>query len=442
MNSAPCPGLFPSVLGDPRGFRLRSARFLTCLALTWLLSTAVPFGSGCGAPITWERVYYDPVPTTVDDWGLSGVSYGNGLFVAVGIDIAVSSDGRAWNRLSRPSRTLLLNVAYGAGRFVAVGGAISLAPTGQDLDPSAIVVSEDGLEWRTVLQENLESAEEDATGSRRFVLTDVVWAVDRFVAVGFGAGTMLLTSTNGIHWNNVSSAIQPYCESITYGQGTFVVIGNQVRTSPDSLNWNPVLDFPGPDYDFLGAVRYGKGWFVMTAVAPGRVFTSRDGSNWSVAWQEPGVGWPHGIAFGRESYVCVGGTDNQRPFVLAAGKDMVWEPQDVSSLVSAPTTPSPLALSDVVYGEGHFVAVGMAHLILLGTELSTPPALSEPQINSEGPVEFFLSTSPGDRYWVEISEDLMTWAPLAEGTSNSPSVRILDSTGSHDRARFYRAMIE
>jgi hypothetical protein len=59
-------------------------------------------------------MYYDPV-TVPDDWGLHGVTYGNGTFAAVGIDVAVSEDGTTWKRFQRPCETLLLSIAYGAG---------------------------------------------------------------------------------------------------------------------------------------------------------------------------------------------------------------------------------------------------------------------------------------------------------------------------------------
>ena len=68
---------------------------------------------------------------SVADNGLYGVTYGNGLFVAVGDDGAIlaSPDGVTWT-----ARTLggkgLHGVTYGNGLFVAVGpgGAILTYP--------------------------------------------------------------------------------------------------------------------------------------------------------------------------------------------------------------------------------------------------------------------------------------------------------------------------
>lgn len=53
---------------------------------------------------------------------LSGVAYGNGIFVAVGyFTILASSDGVSWTSLASRISYLLHGVAYGGGTFVAVG---------------------------------------------------------------------------------------------------------------------------------------------------------------------------------------------------------------------------------------------------------------------------------------------------------------------------------
>ncbi len=54
---------------------------------------------------------------------LNGVTYGNGLLVAVGKDgiILTSPDGVTWTRRASPTSNPLYDVAYGNGLFVAVG---------------------------------------------------------------------------------------------------------------------------------------------------------------------------------------------------------------------------------------------------------------------------------------------------------------------------------
>jgi hypothetical protein len=63
---------------------------------------------------------------------LNGVTYGNGLFVAVGRNgiILTSPDGVSWTRQTPPTSNWLYGVTYGNGTFVAVGqsGAILTSP--------------------------------------------------------------------------------------------------------------------------------------------------------------------------------------------------------------------------------------------------------------------------------------------------------------------------
>jgi photosystem II stability/assembly factor-like uncharacterized protein len=60
------------------------------------------------------------------------VTYGNGLFVAVGArgTILTSSDGANWTKQTSPTDDLLIAVTYGNGIFVAVGryGTILTSP--------------------------------------------------------------------------------------------------------------------------------------------------------------------------------------------------------------------------------------------------------------------------------------------------------------------------
>jgi hypothetical protein len=416
--------------------------FMTYWCTTWLLANTLTSGHAADALVSWQRVYYDPVPV-FDDLGFHAVTYGGGTFAAVGIDVAVSTDGTTWKRFPRPCQTLLLSIAHGAGRFVAVGGAVSLAGGGQELDPSAIVTSKDGLAWTTVLEEHLESDEADPLGWRQFVLTDVAWAGDHFVAVGHGVGTLIMTSADGLTWDRVTSTVQPYCESIAYGQGIYVVVGGRVLTSMDCLNWTSQTLGSVGDYDFLGRVRYGQSVFVLSGINPSRLFTSRDGYNWTLAWEDDAGNSPSGIAFGVHSSVCVGTGADSGPLVLTAARDAQWSRQDVRALV--PTQPNAsgyLPLTDVAFGDGRYVAVGWSHLILLGIEASGPPVLSCPRLDRMGVVEFDVAANPYTPMRIEASEDLVDWFTVTNVVSQSTSVQVTDATPAFVRARFYRAVSE
>ena len=125
---------------------------------------------------------------------LFDVVYGGNRFVAVGGRGAIysSPDGLTWNEeTSGLSREFFLrSVTYGNGMFVAVG----------DVSSSAIIASEDGVVWSV-----------QHTGPRQS-LRDVTYGNNRFVAVGSNRGPadewgnptssngVVLTSANGTDW--------------------------------------------------------------------------------------------------------------------------------------------------------------------------------------------------------------------------------------------------
>ncbi len=100
-------------------FRLYGARLLVALLLT-LAAYNASASSRSEAGATWTL----RVPGFND---LESVTYGNGLFVAVGgfpdnSAIFTSTDGRSWSEQPSPTREWLKSVTYGNGLFVAVGG--------------------------------------------------------------------------------------------------------------------------------------------------------------------------------------------------------------------------------------------------------------------------------------------------------------------------------
>ncbi len=125
------------------------------------------------------------------------VTFGNKLFVAVGDRgrRAASPDGRTWKDAPEVRAIdTLVDVAFGNGIFVGVG-----------LHGLRMVTS-DGLKWT-----------DRQTGDEGEHLNSIVWAKDRFVAVGVGA---TFTSSDGLKWERSANADAPI--SMVYGAGVFV----------------------------------------------------------------------------------------------------------------------------------------------------------------------------------------------------------------------------
>ena len=152
---------------------------------------------------------------------LRGLTYGRGLFVAVGgsyLDapgvIITSRDGITWRERKVPGKNNLYGVAFGQGLFVAVG------------DAGAIYTSVDGVSWKS-----------QRSGFSATLLATVAAGNGVFIAGG-DSGT-ILTSTNGIHWMVATLGTPVYVGTIRFRDGTFIVEDRGATvTSTDGLAWH------------------------------------------------------------------------------------------------------------------------------------------------------------------------------------------------------------
>jgi hypothetical protein len=79
---------------------------------------------------------------------LTAVAYGNGLFVALGGGVILTSpDGVSWRAQALPNNSLN-GATYGNGTFVVVGGYSGLwSSAGAVGDNGTILTSRDGVSW-------------------------------------------------------------------------------------------------------------------------------------------------------------------------------------------------------------------------------------------------------------------------------------------------------
>lgn len=151
------------------------------------------------------------------NWMLRRVAFGNNLYVGVGDRgrRSVSPDGLEWKDAAGVKAIdTLIDIAYGNGTFVGVGlHGLRMS-------------TKDGLEW--------SSPERGLEGEH---LNAVVWAKDRFVAVGAGA-TMI--STDGLKWDRVPNQDAPL--SCVYGNGVFLGANwkGRLMRSTDGIAWMQV----------------------------------------------------------------------------------------------------------------------------------------------------------------------------------------------------------
>lgn len=211
--------------------------------------------SGLGAVVATSRdgVNWSPVDRRPPG-GLRAITYGDGRFVVAGTNlVATSRDGIGWERGAFEAPRQLFGIGYGDGLFVITGGI------------SSIFFSSDGIEWTSAV----------SNAPRPTFLRGVAHGSGVFVAVGdrYSAAekrnqSSIITSPDGINWTLAYSGEAQSLSDVTYGNGTFVVVG-QSETYHEY----------GVDY--------------TTAIA----LTSQDGNEWEII-EIAGEGkWLSGVTF-------------------------------------------------------------------------------------------------------------------------------------------------
>jgi hypothetical protein len=271
--------------------------------------------------------------------GLHSVTFGNGVYVAVGENgtILSSADSVTWVPEFSGVTNRLNGIKYGTNGFVAVG------------DASTVLRSMDGITWKQM------------TSPAGVNLSAVTYGWGRYVAVG--ASGVIVTSTNGVNWASIDTGAPYNFNGVDFTQfntqfpqNLFVLVGDSgtIMTSPDGLAWT--LRFSGT-FSRLNAISIhcqNFNTYNMTAAGDsGTVLTSKDGITWTVVTSGTSSNLLAVANDGNSSSPARFGIVGQGG-VFITGEGAVWNSQ-YNSIVTN--------LNGVVYAHGNFVAVGNVGLI-------------------------------------------------------------------------------
>jgi hypothetical protein len=218
----------------------------------------------------------------------SSVTYGNGVFAAVGVDsqnrCMYSTDGVNWSGGSGGQYTAAdgkgwwSGIAYGNGKFVAV------SRNGYESNyTNNIMYSTNGSSWTIV--------------SNSIKWNSVTYGDGKFVAVGSDS-TKVTYSTNGTSWTNVSAPDNIWY-SVAYGNGKYVAVGDgAVMYSTDAISWTL-----GTITEDVNSVTYGDGKFVAVG-SNGAVMYSYDGISWLAASAAEANNWT-AVTYGGGKFVAI-----------------------------------------------------------------------------------------------------------------------------------------
>jgi len=215
---------------------------------------------------------------------IRGVTYGDGLYVAVGLSgtMTTSPDGTTWTtRTSGFGTTTIYEVTYGDGLYVAVG------------NDGKLTTSTDGTTWTT-----------RTSGFGTDYIVGVTYGDGLYVAGGNDG--KLTTSTDGTTWTTRTSGFGTTAiRGVTYGDGLYVAVGSsgKLTTSTDGITWTTRTSGFGTTR--IEGVTYGDGLYVAVGDS-GTLTTSTDGTTWTTRTSGFGTTTIRGVTYGDGLYVAVG----------------------------------------------------------------------------------------------------------------------------------------
>jgi len=255
---------------------------------------------------------------------ITGVTHGDGLYVAVGYDgkLTTSPDGTTWTtRTSGFGSTDIYGVTYGDGLYVAGG------------NDGKLTTSTDGITWTT---------RTSGFGTTR--IRDLTYGDGLYVAVGVSG--ILTTSTDGTTWTTRTSGFgSTSIREVTYGDGLYVAVGSsgKLTTSTDGTTWTTRTS--GFGTTVILSVTYGDGLYVAVG-DDGKLTTSTDGITWTTRTSGFGTTLIYGVTYGDGLYVAVGLSGK----LITSTDGTTWTTR-TSGFGST-------NILGVTYGDGLYVAVG------------------------------------------------------------------------------------
>ena len=260
------------------------------------------------------------------------------------------------------------------------------------------------------------------------------------------------------NWTSQHLATSNILTGVTYGNGTYVVVGynGEIQTSPNLVNWTH-RPFSAT-MRFL-ALNYANGVFVGAGGATGAtVQTSTDGITWTQTTQSPYCNYYNASTFTNNKYIVGGDNSNvgtsadgyswtgpnirggsaytiygvaygNGAYVVALNGGTIWTSPNTPStglpmFVGGPnplkTTGTTNDLLGVAFGNGIFVAVGVNGAVVTSPDGSAWTVRSSGTTNSLYGVAFAngVFVAVGSSGTIITSPDGVTWTGRSSGTTN------------------------
>lgn len=165
---------------------------------------------------------------------VAGISLGgNTIVTATGTQMYYSDDGgNTWNKCTQSVYSNIRDIQYINGKFYACCGAATSTTSA----PSVLLVSNNGITWKTALQKY---------NNAQFIFQKIQYINNIYFLFAWqitGGGSKILYSTNGSTWTETTgvNGVYPLFPKLLYN-GTFYIAARsdtlETYTSPDGNGW-------------------------------------------------------------------------------------------------------------------------------------------------------------------------------------------------------------
>lgn len=276
-----------------------------------------------------------------------GVAYGKGLYVATAFDgrVFTSYGTHTWTEQTTPIANEWCRIVYAEDLELFV----TVADAGPDL-AHAVMTSPDGFNW---------TAQATPYAGVNHYWENIAYGNGIFLSPsGSGDGNALISS-DGVSWS-LTSMPEGTVHGFAFGNGVFVTCRGdsgfqRILTTTDGVTWTARDTPDGVNNIQWARPAYGNGRWVVIAgftdespIAHAAMVSMDDAATWTIA-SLSAVTWED-LRFGDGLFLAVS-QDTAAPMAYSEDGER-W---------TFLSTPTPLASQALGYGNGFFVATGIAN---------------------------------------------------------------------------------
>lgn len=183
-----------------------------------------------------------------------------------------------------------------------------------------------------------------------------------FFAASRGGEAGIRTSTDGTTWSLVGGSYYEFYGRVLYGNGVYVVASgsNNSSVSTDGITWSISTGTTGLNQTVRGSA-FGAGVFLFTASnSRSQLVTSTNGVTWTSRTFPVAAEWDN-VIYAQDKFVAISYSSTA---AATSTNGITWTQRTLPASFTSVKT-------EVVYGGGSFIIVGVGNLVAQSTDAIT-----------------------------------------------------------------------